>query len=158
MSAEEIYNARMVDDRLITSGQPSEDQLRRAAAEGIDTVVNLAPHDADSALPDEAGLVQALGMTYHHLPVAFANPTEADFAAFEQVMAELPPESRTLVHCAANFRVSAFYGLYAMKHLGWSVEQAEAFRAPIWDGSDYPIWEAFISQMQQRLSGAAREA
>jgi uncharacterized protein (TIGR01244 family) len=151
MSADEIYNARVVDERLITSGQPSEDQLRAAAAVGIDTVVNLAPHDAGNALPDEAGVVRALGMTYHHLPVVFANPTEGDFAAFEQVMAELPPESRTLVHCAANFRVSAFYGLYAMKHLGWSVEQAEAFRAPIWDGSDYPVWEAFISQMQQRL-------
>jgi hypothetical protein len=77
----------------------------------------------------------------------FANPTEDDFAAFEQVMAELPPDSRTLVHCAANFRVSAFYGLYAVKHLGWSVEQAETFRAPIWDAGDYPVWEAFISQM-----------
>ncbi|MGZ4317520.1 MAG: protein tyrosine phosphatase family protein [Gaiellaceae bacterium] len=155
MGADEIYNAREVDDRLITSGQPSEDQLRAAAAEGIDTVVNLAPHDAGNALPDEAGLVRTLGMTYHHLPVVFANPTEGDFAAFEQIMAELPPDSRTLVHCAANFRVSAFYGLYAMKHLGWSVEQAEAFRAPIWDGSDYPVWEAFISRMQQQLTGAA---
>ena len=158
MGADEIYNAREVDDRLITSGQPSEDQLRAAAAEGVDTVVNLAPHDASNALPDEAGLVRALGMTYHHLPVVFANPTEGDFAAFEQVMAGLPPDSRTLVHCAANFRVSAFYGLYAIKHLGWSVEQAEAFRAPIWDGSDYPVWEAFVSQMQQRLTGAAPEA
>ena len=158
MSADEIYNACEVDDRLITSGQPSEDQLRAAAADGIDTVVNLAPHDAHNALPDEAGLVHALGMTYHHLPVVFANPTEGDFAAFEQVMAELPPDSRTLVHCAANFRVSAFYGLYAMKHFDWSVEQAEAFRAPICDGSDYPVWEAFISQMQQRLTGVAPEA
>jgi uncharacterized protein (TIGR01244 family) len=158
MSAEEIYNARVVNDRLITSGQPTEDQLRGAAAEGIDTVVNLAPHDAGNALADEAGLVHALGMTYHHLPVVFTNPTEADFAAFEQVMVELSPESRTLVHCAANFRVSAFYGLYAMKHLGWSAEQAAAFRAPIWDGSDYPVWEAFIAQMQERLRGAAVEA
>jgi len=157
VSAEEIYNARAVNDRLITSGQPSEDQLRQAAAEGIDTIVNLAPHDADNALPDEAGLVHALGMTYHHLPVVFANPTEADFAAFEKVMAELLPGSRTLVHCAANFRVSAFYGLYAIKRLGWSVDLAEAFRAPIWDGSDYPVWEAFISKMQQRLTGAAPE-
>ena len=158
MSAGEIYNAIVVDDRLITSGQPSEDQLRAAATTGIDTVVNLAPHDASNALPDEAGLVRALGMAYHHLPVVFANPTEADFAAFEQVMTELPPGSRKLLHCAANFRVSAFYGLYATKHLGWSVEQAEAFRAPIWDGSDYPVWEAFISKMQQRLTAAAPEA
>lgn len=101
--------------------------------------------------------MRSLGMAYHHLPVVFANPTEADLAAFEQVMLGLPPGCRTLVHCAANFRVSAFYGLYAIKHLGWSVEQAESFRAPIWDGSDYPAWEAFISEMQQRLSTAASE-
>lgn len=151
MSLDEIYNARRVDDRLITSGQPSEDQLRAVAVEGFDTVVNLAPHDAQNALPDEAGLVHGLGMTYCHVPVVWANPTERDFAAFERVMAELPSTSRTLVHCAANFRVSAFYGLYALKHLGWSIEQVEAFRAPIWDGSDYPVWEAFISRMQQRL-------
>ena len=88
-------------------------------------------------------------MTYHHLPVVWASPTEADLAAFEQLMLDLPADSRTLLHCAANFRVSAFYGLYAMKHLGWSAEQAEAFRAPIWDGSDYPVWEAFISEQQQ---------
>ncbi len=155
MSTGEISNLRQVDDGLITSGQPSEDQLRAVAAEGFDTVVNLAPHDAGNALADEPGLARSLGLTYHHVPVVFANPTEADFAAFEHVMAELPPGSRVLVHCAANFRVSAFYGLYAIKHLGWSVEQAEAFRAPIWEGSDYPVWEAFISSMQQRLAGAA---
>ncbi len=152
MSVDEIYNAREVDDRLITSGQPTEDQLRDVAAAGIDTIVNLAPHDASNALPDEPALVHALGLTYHHIPVVFANPTEDDFAAFEQVMVDLPPESRTLVHCAANFRVSAFYGLYAIKRLGWTVEQAEAFRAPIWDGSDYPVWEAFIARLQQRLA------
>jgi hypothetical protein len=73
-------------------------------------------------------------------------------------MAELPPGSRALVHCAANFRVSAFHGLYAMKHLGWSVERAEAFRAPIWDSSDDPVWEAFILQMQHRLTGTVPEA
>jgi uncharacterized protein (TIGR01244 family) len=147
MSIDEIYNAREVDDHLLTSGQPSEEQLRAAAAAGFETVANLAPHHAKNALPDEAGLVHALGMTYHHLPVVFANPTAGDFAAFEQVMAELPPDSRTLLHCAANFRVSAFYGLYAVKHLGWSVEQAEAFRASVWDATEYPVWEAFISQV-----------
>ena len=152
MSVNEIYNAREVDDRLTTSGQPTEEQLRAAAADGFDTVVNLAPHDGQSALADEAGLVQALGMTYHYLPVVFANPTEADFAAFEQVMNELPADSRTLVHCAANFRVSAFYGLYAMKHLGWSAERAEAFRASIWDAGDYPAWDALIAQMQQTFT------
>jgi uncharacterized protein (TIGR01244 family) len=154
VSVDQIYNARTVDDRLTTSGQPTEDQLRAVAASGFDTVINLAPDDGESALPDEAGLVTELGMTYHHLPVVFAKPTERDFAAFEQVMTELPPDSRTLLHCAANFRVSAFYGLYAIKHLGWSVEQAGAFRTPIWKDSNYPVWETFISEMEQRLTGS----
>jgi protein tyrosine phosphatase (PTP) superfamily phosphohydrolase (DUF442 family) len=139
MSLDEIYNARVVDDCLLTSGQPSEEQLREVAAAGIDTVINLAPHDSRNALPDEQGLVTELNMTYRYLPVVWDEPTEQDFAAFEQLMLELPADSRTLLHCAANFRVSAFYGLYAMKQLGWSAEQAEAFRAPIWDGSDYAV-------------------
>jgi protein tyrosine phosphatase (PTP) superfamily phosphohydrolase (DUF442 family) len=151
VSISEIYNVLGVDDGLITAGQPTEDQLRAAAVEGIDTVINLAPADAGSALPDEATLVHSLGMAYHHLPVAWDNPTEADFVAFEGLLNGLAPERRTLLHCAANFRVTAFYGLYAIKHRGWSIEQAEAFRAPIWQGSDYPVWESFIQDMRRRL-------
>lgn len=113
--------------------------------------MNLAPHSSENALPDEAGLVRELGMTYHHLPVDFSDPTESDFAAFEDVMAGLRPDGRTLVHCAANFRVSAFYGLYAMKHLGWSAERAEAFRATVWDARDYPAWDALISRLQEAV-------
>jgi uncharacterized protein (TIGR01244 family) len=152
VSVSEIYNVVEVNDRLVTAGQPTEEQLRAAAAEQIDTVINLAPSDNRGALPDEAGLVQSLGMAYHHVPVAWNEPTASDFAAFEQVMLRLPPESRTLLHCAANFRVTAFYGLYGIAQLGWSVEEAEAFRAQIWDGSDYPVWEAFIAEMQRRLT------
>ena len=157
MTISEIYNVVEVNDRLITAGQPTEEQLRAAADEEIDTVINLAPADSRSALPDEAALVRSLGMSYHHIPVAWDNPTEADLAAFEKVMTALPPESRTLLHCAANFRVSAFYGLYGITQLGWSIDQAEAFRAPIWDGSDYPVWERFIREMQERLAGTAHE-
>jgi protein tyrosine phosphatase (PTP) superfamily phosphohydrolase (DUF442 family) len=102
-------------------------------------------------LRDEAGLIEMLGMTYHYLPVDFDNPTAEDLAGFEQVMVALPPGNRTLVHCAANFRVSAFYGLYAMQHLGWTAEQAAAFRKPIWEGSDYPVWDAFIARMEREL-------
>lgn len=114
--------------------------------------MNLAPHDGEKALPDEAGLVQALGMTYHHVFVDFAGPTESDFAAFEDVMAGLQADGRTLVHCTANFRVSAFYSLYAMKCLGWPAERARAFRASVWDTRDYPVWDDFVSQLERRIA------
>lgn len=150
MSTSEIYNYIKVNDQLITGGQPTADQLRSAAAEGFVTVINLATINPRYSLEDEAGLVDSLGMTYFHIPVDWEKPEEGDFLAFERLLPHLPP-GKTLIHCAANFRVTAFYSLYAQKHLGWSAEQAEEFRAQIWKGSDYPIWEKFITRMQAEL-------
>lgn len=150
MSLETIYNYRRGDDQLCTGGQPTEAELRDAANAGVRTIINLAPFDPRYSLPDEASLVDALGMAYHHIPVDWANPTEHDFGAFEQAMLARQA-GKTLIHCAANFRATAFYSLYAMKQLGWSPAQAEAFRASIWHGSDYPQWESFIHRMQATI-------
>jgi protein tyrosine phosphatase (PTP) superfamily phosphohydrolase (DUF442 family) len=151
MGVEDIYNYRKVDDQLITGGQPTAENLQAVAGQGFQTVINLAPINPRYSLEDEEGLVRSLGMQYHHIPVEWDNPTASDFSAFETLMQSLPP-GKTLIHCAANFRVTAFYSLYAQKHLGWSQAQADAFRASIWQGSDYPIWETFIGQMQARIA------
>ena len=153
MSLRDIYNFIQVDERIATGGQPTADQLRLAAAEGFQAVVNLLPAHAENALRDEAGLVTSLGMAYFPIPVEWGDPTEADLTAFEQAMRDLPA-GKVLIHCAANFRATAFYGLYAMKHLGWSTAQAEALRAPVWQGSDYPIWEEFIQAMRTQFDGS----
>lgn len=148
-----IYNYRKVDERHATGGQPTEDQLKAAAAEGYATIINLATIDPRYSLQDEGGLAAALGMKYTHIPVPWDHPGDADFAAFEQAM-RAAGEGKTLVHCAANFRATAFYSLYAMKHLGWSRERAEQFRASIWRGSDFPVWEEFIRRTQSAASEA----
>lgn len=145
MGTDEIYNHIKVNERLITSGQPTEDQLRDAAAEGFTAVINLAPVNPPYTPVDEAGLVRSLGMEYVYIPVDWNNPTDADFAAFESAMIRLYGE-KVLLHCAANYRVTAFYSLYALKHLGWTEEQAGTFRAQIWAGSHYPVWGSFIAR------------
>jgi protein tyrosine phosphatase (PTP) superfamily phosphohydrolase (DUF442 family) len=150
MSTQEIYHYLKVNDQLITAGQPTADQLRSVAGEGFTAVINLATSSPRHSPEDEAGLVHSLGMTYFHIPVEWESPKESDFAAFEQVMEQLSP-GKTLIHCAANFRVTAFYGLYAMKHLGWSEAQADEFRASVWQDSEYPIWEQFITCMKSQI-------
>lgn len=145
MSTAEVFNNIKVNDRLLTGGQPTADQLRDAAAEGFTAVINLATTNPPYSLEGEAELVKSLGMDYVHIPVDWSNPTDADFTAFEKAMNRLAGE-KMLIHCAANYRVTAFYSLYAQKHLYWTDEQAEAFRAQIWAGSDYPVWEAFIAK------------
>jgi protein tyrosine phosphatase (PTP) superfamily phosphohydrolase (DUF442 family) len=148
-----IYNYRAVDERFGTAGQPTEAQLKAAAAEGYKTIINLATLDPRYSLKDEGGVASSLGMKYHHIPVPWDHPSDADFAAFEQAM-QSAGEGKTLVHCAANFRATAFYSLYAMKHLGWSLARAEQFRSSIWHDSHFPVWEEFINRTQAAILDA----
>lgn len=151
MSTQEIYNYIKVNDRLITGGQPTVEQVEAAAAEGFTAVINLALLDPRYALEDEAGLVRSLGMAYYHIPVEWQAPQVGDFEAFEGAMQSLSGD-KVMLHCAANFRATAFYALYALKHLGWSEVQADEFMAPIWEGNDHPVWEAFLRRMKARLA------
>lgn len=142
-----------MDENLLTAGQPTTRQLAELASAGFELVVNLAPADASNALQDEAGTVTALGMQYLHIPVDWEAPAHSDLEKFILAMRTYSSR-RMLVHCAANYRVSAFYSLYAMLDLGWTSEQARAFRAPIWDGSHYPVWQSFLSETEQRFAAA----
>jgi protein tyrosine phosphatase (PTP) superfamily phosphohydrolase (DUF442 family) len=150
MGTPTIYNYRKVDEHHATGGQPSEEQLKAAAAEGFETVINLATIDPRYSLRDEGASIAALGMKYRHIPVPWDQPSDADFAAFEQAMRSAG-DGKTLVHCAANFRATAFYSLYAMKHLGWSRARAEEFRASIWRGSDFPVWQELIRRTEATI-------
>ena len=152
MPTQDIYNYRKVNDQLITGGQPKEEQLKSAAEEGFKTVINLAPISSKSALTDEASLVKSLGLNYHYIPVDWENPLESDFESFEKIFNQVSAQ-KTLLHCAANFRVTAFYSLYALKNLGWTEAQADEFRASIWQGSDYPVWEKFVGEMKRKIAG-----
>jgi uncharacterized protein (TIGR01244 family) len=150
MSIEKIYNYRKVNDQFVTSGQPTEEQFQTIANEGFQAVINLATSSSENALANEAGLVREQGMEYYHIPVEWGQPQGKDFEAFDQILSQLDGR-KTLIHCAANFRATAFYALYALKRLGWSEAQADDFRDSIWQGSNYPVWEEFIRQEKARI-------
>ncbi len=145
MSTKDIKNYKQVDDRTITGGQPTEDQIRSVAEDGFQVVVNLATEDPRYSLKNEGGLVQSLGMAYHHIPVDWSRPRKEDLDEFEDLMKELEGQT-VLIHCAANYRVTAFYALYGMRALGWPREQAQAFIASMWEPERFPAWPEFIAQ------------
>src|SRR6201996_7274432 len=120
-----IYNWRRLDDRITTSGQPTESQLADIQALGIRHVVNLALHTHEKALPDEAGSLKRLGISYIHIPVDFQNPTDHDFEQFCATMDELK-DVPVHVHCIANYRVSAFFYRYRRDVLGMDEARARA--------------------------------
>ena len=144
MSVSEAYNYRQVSDQLHTSGLLSEEQLQQLGGEGFSRVINLLPSHHDYAVKDEQALVEAQGIDYCYIPVEFDDPNDDNFAAFCAAM-DSAGNDKLLVHCAANYRVSGFYAMYAHQSLGWTAEQARDFIAAIWNPAEYPEWDTFIN-------------
>jgi protein tyrosine phosphatase (PTP) superfamily phosphohydrolase (DUF442 family) len=105
-----IYNFEKVSDLLACSGQPTEDQLKQLADEKYEAIVNLGLLNTKYALPGEAAIVEALGMEYFHIPVIFEKPQISELTDFINYM-NSNADKKILVHCAANYRASAFMGL-----------------------------------------------
>ena len=140
---EDIYHWRRLDDRVTTSGQPTEAQLADIRALGVRHIVNLGLHTHEKALPDEAASVSRLGMTYTHIPVDFQNPTDRDFEQFYEVMEQLK-DVPVHVHCIANYRVSAFFYRYRRDVLGMDEAKARAEMEEIWHPEG--VWAAFVGR------------
>lgn len=140
-----IVNVRVVDDHLGTSGQPNEAQLADIAAAGYEVVINLALHDDPRySLKDERGTVEALGIEYVHIPVVFSAPKEEEVARFFDVM-DANKERKIWVHCAANYRVSVFLGLYRVRRLGWDRERAFEQLKSFWEPNE--VWRDLIERV-----------
>ena len=120
---ENIYHWFRLDEHVTTSGQPSIAQLSELAKLGIRHIINLAPHNHETALPDEASAVEQLGMSYINIPVDFKIPSQEHFQAFCRLMKDYS-DSPVHVHCAANYRVAAFLYRYRRDVIG--VDEVEA--------------------------------
>lgn len=137
----EIYNFRIVGDKLGTAGQPTAAQFQSVRESGFEAVINLALPTSDNAIPNEGSVVTGLGMAYVHIPVDFKAPTPKDFRAFCRVM-EAFADRPIFVHCAANMRVSAFVFLYRVLFQNVAVPEAERDLQAIWEPDE--IWNKFI--------------
>jgi len=153
MSVEDIYNFIQIDQFVATAGQPCADQFHDARKAGYDAVINLAPNGLATSLPDEQELLEALGIEYHHIPVPWSAPQIEQLELFEASLEALRGR-RTLIHCQANYRVTAFFAIYATSKLGWSEEQADALIARVWESQpDFQmddIWRSFIATARER--------
>ena len=136
-----IINFRRLGPDLITGGQPTEEQLAAVVRAGVEVAINLGRLDPAYALPDERGTVQALGMIYEHIPVTWAEPQLADLKRFFEAM-ERHHGRRLFVHCAANYRASAFIALYRVLRLEWKIEDAMVDVRAIWEPNE--TWRAFM--------------
>jgi len=141
MSSKDILNTVIINELISTSGQPSPSQFNKICEAGFTSVVNLAMPDSTNALPDEGGFVSEAGMNYFHIPVPFVAPTREHLELFIKLLSILEGK-KIWVHCALNWRVSAFMLHYQKSVLGLS----KADRVPMlesWQPDE--VWQEFIN-------------
>lgn len=147
---EDIYNFIKVNEQLATAGQPKAEQFTMIKDEGYQVIISLATGDTEEDIPDEAEIVEALGLTYHHLPVDWQSPTTQDLETFFDLMAQ-HDDQKVLVHCIANMRVTAFVTLYHAIKKDVPFVAAQSIMEQVWHSEeDYPIWQTFIKDMLRK--------
>jgi uncharacterized protein (TIGR01244 family) len=145
----DIKAIKFNNQQVITAGLPTEQQFKQLAQAGIKTVINLIPNDNPHALQNEQQIVTQLGMNYHNISVDWQNPTQENLQQFFSLM-EQNGDAPVLVHCAANYRASAFYYLYQTRQKK-APTMAEALTP--WGDlqqsfAEYPQWKKLIEDVQ----------
>lgn len=148
MAINNSYNFRAISDLLTTSGVVGGNRLKGLAAEGYGLVINLLPDDNQYAVAGEQEIIESQGVEYIYIPVDFECPTKGDFQQFVTAMTAAK-QYKTHVHCAANWRVSGFWGVYAEQQGIWSRSQADEFIAGLWQPDHFPAWQALLAILRQ---------
>lgn len=137
----EIRNYIEYSQSFSSAGQPSKEQLELLKSEGFERVVYIAFSNSRGAIADEDAVVKELGMDYVQVPVVWDAPTKSDFYAFAGAM-QREPDRKTLLHCQANYRASAFSMLYRVLYEDVSVADAKADMNTIWQPNE--TWKNLI--------------
>jgi len=148
MSIEKITNYLQVSDRIASSGQPEDHQFKSIARADYQVVINLAMPNSENAIPEEGNIVTAHKMTYVHIPVPFEAPTIDHLRKFIKIM-DVYSDRKAWVHCALNYRVSAF--LYHYQRIqGETEEQAQKAILPTWQPNE--VWQRFMAISRNEIA------
>ncbi len=142
MNIEAITHYVQLSEKIATSGQPTERQFGDIARHGYKAVINLAMPDSAGAMDNESAIVTSHGLSYFHIPVPFDAPEKRHLAVFIKLMAALEGE-RVWVHCAKNYRVSAFMFHYQQWVGELSAQEAQSILYTGWRPDK--VWQTFLA-------------
>ncbi|MEM6300341.1 MAG: protein tyrosine phosphatase family protein [Pseudomonadota bacterium] len=143
---EDTLNFHKVSESLFTAGQIYPLQVPDLQSQGVELVVNLAVADAERNGGESLAVIGA-GISYVHIPVLWTEPTSKDLQLFFAMM-DAGKGRKTLVHCFANYRASAFTFLYRVLQQDVPLEEAKVDLYAVWDDeafAEYPVWLDFIT-------------
>jgi protein tyrosine phosphatase (PTP) superfamily phosphohydrolase (DUF442 family) len=143
-----ILNLIKVNELISTSGQPKIEEFEFIAKEGFEVVINLALNSSSNALENEDKIVTSLNMSYIHIPVDFENPKISDLKLFLNILQALGA-NKVWIHCAKNYRVSAFMYVYHKYILHTPFEEIDLSIFDKWQPS--LVWQELMKVQLEDL-------
>ena len=143
-----ILNYVKINELISTSGQPKIEELELIVNEGFEVVINLAMSTSSNALENEDKIVSSLNMSYIHIPVDFENPKISDLKLFLNILQALGA-NKVWIHCAKNYRVSAFMYVYHKYILHTPFEQIDLSIFDMWQPS--LVWQELMKVQLEDL-------
>jgi|GEM_PF-1235255 len=118
----DVPNLMIARPGIYTSGQPSEEGIRRLSSLRIKTLVNLRPHEENGAR-DESGEAAILGMKYANVPLT---PSTFTVQKIEELRCLLhdPKNYPVLIHCRSGNRASGAWFVYRVLFENASIPSA----------------------------------
>ena len=146
-----ILNHIKINELISTSGQLKIEEFELIANEGFEVVINLAVPTTSNSLENEDKIVSNLNMTYIHIPISFENPKISDLKLFINILQSLGA-NKVWIHCAKNYRVSAFIYVYHKYILHTPFEEIDLSIFDIWQPS--LVWQELMKVSIEDLSKA----
>ena len=143
-----ILNFIKINELISTSGQPKIEEFEFIAKEGFEVIINLALNSSSNAIENEDKIVSSLNMSYIHIPVDFENPRISDLKLFLNILQALGA-NKVWIHCAKNYRVSAFMYVYHKYILHTPFEQIDLSIFDMWQPSS--VWQELMKVQLEDL-------
>lgn len=143
-----ILNFIKINELISTSGQPKIEEFEFIAKEGFEVIINLALNSSSNAIENEDKIVSSLNISYIHIPVDFENPRISDLKLFLNILQALGA-NKVWIHCAKNYRVSAFMYVYHKYILHTPFEEIDLSIFEKWQPSF--IWQELMKVQLEDL-------
>jgi protein tyrosine/serine phosphatase len=120
----ELPNFHEVNARLFRGGQPKPGGLKKLAALGVKTVINL--RDDDQHMLDEEREAKSLGMRFFNLPLSLGGRPSREQIARALTLIDAPENQPVFVHCHKGAdRTGVVVAAYRITHDHWSGDEAQ---------------------------------
>jgi tyrosine-protein phosphatase SIW14 len=120
----ELPNFHEVNARLFRGGQPKPGGLKKLAARGVKTVINL--RDDDERAIDEEREAKSLGMKFFNLPLSLGGRPSREQIARALALIDAPENQPVFVHCHKGAdRTGVVVAAYRITHDHWTGDEAQ---------------------------------